>query len=78
MTVQIIVRVIVYTCIQVKDMPPENIEPYSSNGAPGVIGHYSQVVWAESYAVGCGYVYFFDGQWYKKVGRMHIYVPNLA
>ena len=53
-------------------MPATCVNPYSQNGATGVIGHYTQVVWAESYAVGCGYVYFNDGPWYTKVIAMHI------
>ena len=55
-------------------MPATCVNPYSQNGATGVIGHYTQVVWAESYAVGCGYVYFNDGQWYTKVIAMHIFI----
>ena len=58
-------------------MPSANIASYSSNGATGVIGHYTQVVWAESYALGCGYVYFNDGQWYTRVNLMHISI-NLS
>merc|ERR1719445_29496 len=28
-------------------------------------GHYTQVVWAETTEVGCGYTYYKDGRWYK-------------
>lgn len=51
---------------EVTDFPPANVGSYSSNGATGVVGHYTQVVWADSYAIGCGFVYFNDGQWYTR------------
>jgi len=45
---------------EVKDMTQNARKSYSSNkaetGATGVIGHYTQVVWAESHEVGCGYM----------------------
>ena len=36
--------------MQVKDFPPANVGSFSSDGATGVVGHYTQVVWAESVA----------------------------
>jgi len=30
-------------------------------------GHYTQVVWAETSAVGCANVYYQDGTWYKNL-----------
>jgi len=45
---------------EVKDMTTKALKAYSSNkaetGATGVIGHYTQVVWADTAEVGCGYM----------------------
>ena len=46
---------------EVKDWPAGNVEAFSSNGATGTIGHYTQVVWAETEFVGCGVIYYKDG-----------------
>ena len=45
-------------------MKPENIKPFVYDRTTS---HYTQVVWAESYEVGCGYIQFKNGKWYKKV-----------
>ena len=45
---------------EVKDFPAANVAAFSSNGATGVIGHYTQVVWAESQKIGCGVIYYKD------------------
>ena len=45
---------------EVKDFPAANVGAFSSAGATGVIGHYTQVVWAESQKVGCGVIYYKD------------------
>ena len=41
-------------------MTTKALKAYSSNkaetGATGVIGHYTQVVWADTAEVGCGYM----------------------
>ena len=43
-----------------KDITQTAVESFSSNqtltGATGTIGHYTQVVWADTYEVGCGYM----------------------
>ncbi len=52
---------------QVADFPPANVGSFSSNGATGDIGHYTQVVWAESHEVGCGYINYLKNGWYTKV-----------
>jgi len=46
---------------EVKDWPASNIGAFSSDGATGTIGHYTQVVWAETEFVGCGVIYYKDG-----------------
>lgn len=51
---------------EVKDWPAANVESFDNAGATGTTGHYTQVVWAESREVGCGYVYFKEGSWYRK------------
>ena len=47
---------------EVKDFPRGNVKAFSSNGATGVIGHYTQVVWAETQKVGCGVMYYKDSR----------------
>merc|ERR1711950_127592 len=42
---------------EVKDWPAANVGSFSS---VGVIGHYTQVVWAETKKVGCGVIYYRD------------------
>jgi len=46
---------------EVKDWPASNVGAFSSNGASGTIGHYTQVVWADTEYVGCGVIYYKDG-----------------
>jgi len=45
---------------EVKDITQKAVNSFSSDnaitGSTGVIGHYTQVVWADSYEVGCGYM----------------------
>jgi len=43
---------------EVKDMPNTLVESFGSNTCSGVIGHYTQVVWAETYEVGCGAIHY--------------------
>ena len=38
---------------EVKDFPSDNVKAFSMNGATGVIGHYTQVVWAETQKEQC-------------------------
>ena len=42
------------------DITQAAVTSFSSNkaetGATGTIGHYTQVVWADTYEVGCGYM----------------------
>ena len=61
---------------QVEDFPPGNVESFSSAGATGVIGHYTQVVWAETHEVGCGYIYYLDGMWYTKVNQNRSFIAE--
>merc|ERR1712020_452603 len=56
---------------EVKDMTKKARKSFSSNnaltGATGVIGHYTQVVWAESHEVGCGYMTSVKGTNFESV-----------
>ena len=46
-------------------------DPTGENGATGVIGHYTQVVWAETTDIGCGYIAKLDGQFIKSVSTIY-------
>ena len=46
--------------LQVKDFPSGNVGSFSSNGATGVVGHYTQLVWGATTKVGCGFVMNMD------------------
>ena len=45
-------------------MPANLVSSYPKDalaaGATGVIGHYTQIVWADTSEVGCGYIKFID------------------
>jgi len=45
---------------QVKDWPAANVGSFSSNGATGVVGHYTQLIWGSTKKVGCGFVQYMD------------------
>lgn len=56
---------------EVDDMPNTFVESFSSVPPSGkAIGHYTQLVWGESYEIGCGAVHFTDG------GTRKIYACN--
>ena len=42
--------------MQVKDFPSANVNPWSTTGATGVTGHYTQVIWGNTKKVGCGFI----------------------
>ncbi len=43
---------------EVKDFDPRDIKPFSEVHKRGVVGHYTQLVWASTKEVGCGWVQF--------------------
>ena len=45
---------------EVKDWPAANVGAFSQAGATGMVGHYTQLVWAETKHVGCGVIYYND------------------
>jgi len=47
---------------EVAFFPKGNVSPWSTNGAPKETGHYTQLVWAQSARVGCGFVQAKTGQ----------------
>ena len=61
---------------EVQDFPAKNIKPFdmkkdvpwdNKEGKPKKVGHYTAMVWAETYKVGCGFIMHNRGEWYKKV-----------
>nr|CAD7196128.1 unnamed protein product [Timema douglasi] len=47
---------------EVENFYSSNLDPFRFNDKSG---HYSQLVWAETYLVGCGYVIFQENVWIK-------------
>ena len=53
---------------QVKDFSSDDVEQFKSiRSATGDVGHYTQIAWADTYKVGCGYIMYRTDTWYKKV-----------
>ena len=61
---------------EVQDFPARNIQPFDMDkGVPWdykedkhkKVGHYTQMVWAETYKIGCGFIMYNKGEWYKKI-----------
>lgn len=57
---------------EVDDFSPLNIEPFKFSSDTG---HYTQVVWARSYKVGCGTTTYKDGRWFTSLYVCN-YGPN--
>ena len=54
--------------LKVKDFPPKNIFPFDiRRGVTGDVGHYTQIAWADTNKVGCGFIMYKKGTWYNKV-----------
>ena len=45
---------------KVKDFPSGNVGSFSSTGATGTVGHYTQLVWGQTKKIGCGFVMYLD------------------
>ena len=61
-----------------QDFPSSNISPFNSKnnvpinprtGKPKMVGHYTQLVWADTYKIGCGFIMFHMKEGYKKVNE---------
>jgi len=50
---------------EVKDLNKKNVHKFDSATNKGVVGHYTQVVWANTTKIGCGWVQF-HRQYYEK------------
>jgi len=61
---------------EVEDMPNTYVDSFTSAGAPGVIGHYTQVVWADTYEVGCGAIHYPATHGTTTYPQSKIYVCN--
>jgi len=62
---------------EVKDYNKENAEKYTSPGKNGaMVGHFTQVIWADTHKVGCGYVKFYGSQPLGKAYYNNYYVCN--
>ncbi len=63
-----------------ENFPVENVRRFSSQGANGTIGHFTQLIWAETYLVGCGAIYHNDEAFpkhpYKKILICNYYPPG--
>ena len=46
---------------EIKDMGGKSVDSFASGGP--VTGHFTQLIWAHSYIIGCGYVMFTKGGW---------------
>merc|ERR1719186_420488 len=54
---------------EVKDFDSDTIAIASFNKKgthTGVVGHYTQVIWAKVTKIGCGYIERLEGKWYKR------------
>ena len=45
---------------EVQNWPVENTPSFTNQGTSGSVGHFTQVVWAETQFIGCGVVYYKD------------------
>jgi len=64
---------------EVKDYDPAWAEIFTSPGKNGgVIGHFTQVVWANTNKIGCGYIEFYGSQPLGKNYYNRYYVCNYA
>ena len=54
---------------EVKDFDSTTVGEFTSNKPPhnGTIGHYTQLVWAGAEKIGCGFIEYQNGAWYKRV-----------
>ena len=41
-------------------------------GVTGKVGHYTQIVWAETHKIGCGYIMYRKGKRYNKVYNLMV------
>ena len=49
-----------FSVVQVANWPSGNVGSFSQDGATGVVGHYTQLVWGATAKVGCGYIAYID------------------
>lgn len=61
---------------EVKDMPTSLVSNYSSHPDGMVIGHYTQIVWAGTYAIGCGGIHFPETRGGDNFPACKLYVCN--
>jgi len=55
-----------YDEIKHYDNANKDVESLSTFGFWKIV-HFTQIIWAETYKVGCGFIIYFDGQYYKRL-----------
>lgn len=50
---------------EIKDMEGKSVDSFADGGA--VTGHFTQMIWAHSYIVGCGFSQYDDAGWIKQL-----------
>jgi hypothetical protein len=48
---------------EIKDFPSDRVKKFNSGGP--MIGHFTQVIWAKTYLIGCGFAQYKEDGWYK-------------
>ena len=62
--------------------PAKNLGSFTQDGAQGVTGHYTQLIWGATTKVGCGYVAWVDSNKpntpYRQVGEHSKYTLGIS
>jgi hypothetical protein len=61
---------------EIKDFNTANVDSFGSARDSGVTGHYTQVIWAETFLVGCGLLADRNNGMYRKFVVCNYYVAG--